>query len=233
MQNKVTVLVAESEAGERDSIAAALQAAGCRPLTAESGSNAEAMITSHCPDAMLLDRSLSDMDGLDVLRTVRQWSDIPIIILSARSRSTEKEEARALDMGADDYIMKPVGALRLLARLRAALRHSMKMETGHDLPAGLLQHGDLTINLAQRSVAISGKELHLTQNEYRIVLLLAKHPGEVLTYSNIIGQVWGHFAVDDRQILRVNMANIRKKMERDPSHPEYIVTEVGVGYRMP
>jgi two-component system KDP operon response regulator KdpE len=230
MQNKSTVLIAESNPETSNSISSALLANGYRPLAAENGSTAISMISSHCPDIVLLDQALPDMEGLEVLRTVRQWTRLPIIILSPRGN--ENEEVKALDMGADDYIMKPFGFSELLARIRMALRHSVKMETGDDVSDGILQCGGLTIDLMQHSVAVDGRKVHLTQNEYRIVLLLAKHPGKVLTYSDIIEQVWGHFAVDDRQILRVNMANIRKKIERDPADPKYIVTEIGVGYRM-
>lgn len=230
MQNKSTVLIAENEAGFSSSVSAMLQAGGYRALTAENGSTAISMISSHCPDIVLLDSGLPDMDGLDVLQAVRKWSGIPIIIFS--EHSDENEEVKALDMGADDYIMKPFGSSELLARIRTALRHSIKMETGEDITTGTLQRGRLVINLAERAVTADGRSVHLTQNEYKIVLLLAKHCGEILTYSYIIEQVWGHFAADDRQILRVNMANIRRKMEPNPAEPKYIVTEVGVGYRM-
>lgn len=224
------MLIAENDTKVSNTISSALQENGYRPLTAENGNTAISMISSHCPDIALLDQSLPDMDGLEVLKTVREWARLPIIILSARG--SETEEVKALDMGADDYILKPFGSSELLARIRMALRHSVKMETGDDVSDGILRNGNLTIDLMQHSVMVDGKKVHLTQNEYRIVLLLAKHPDKVLTYSEIIGQVWGHFAADDRQILRVNMANIRKKIERDPASPKYIVTEIGVGYRM-
>lgn len=230
MQNKSTVLIAENDAEISDSISSTLAENGYRPLTAENGNTAISMITSHCPDIALLDQALPDMEGLDVLKTVREWTRLPIIILS--SRGNENEEVKALDMGADDYIAKPFGFSELLARIRMALRHSVKMETGGDISDGVLHCGGLTVDLLQRCVTVEGKKVHLTQNEYRIVLLLAKHAGKVMTYSDIIEQVWGHFAADDRQILRVNMANIRKKIECDPAEPRYIVTEIGVGYRM-
>lgn len=229
MQNKSIVLIAEHDAETSDSLSSALAENGYRPLTAENGNTAISMITSHCPDIALLDQALPDMEGLDVLKTVREWTGLPIIILSARG--SEKEEVKALDMGADDYIAKPFGCCELLARIRTALRHSVKMETG-GVSDGVLHCGGLTIDLLQHSVAADGRKIHLTQNEYRIVALLAKHPGQVLSYADIIAQVWGHFAADDRQILRVNMANIRKKIERDPADPKYILTEIGIGYRM-
>ncbi|HEX3016223.1 MAG TPA: response regulator transcription factor [Caproicibacter sp.] len=230
MQNKLTVLIAESETENSTSAANMLQSNGYRVLSAENGNTAISMISSHCPDILLLDLDLPDMKGLDVLLSVRKWSGIPIIILS--SCSDEDQEVKALDMGADDYIMKPFGFSELLARIRTALRHSIKMETGEDVSTGILQRGQLTVNLSRRRATVEGRDIHLTQNEYKIVLLLAKHPGQVLTYAYIIEQVWGHFAADDRQILRVNMANIRRKIEQNPAEPKYIITEVGVGYRM-
>lgn len=229
MQNKSIVLIAEHDAATSDTIYSTLAENGYRPLTAENGNTAISMISSHCPDIALLDQSLPDMEGLDVLKTVRAWTGLPIIILS--SRGNESEEVKALDMGADDYISKPFGNCELLARIRAALRHSVSMVTG-GVSDGVLHCGGLTIDLLQHSVTVDGRKVHLTQNEYRIVTLLAKRPGKVLTYADIIGQVWGHFAAEDRQILRVNMANIRKKIERDPAKPQYILTEIGVGYRM-
>ncbi|MCI1956035.1 MAG: response regulator transcription factor [Oscillospiraceae bacterium] len=231
MQNKSTVLVAENQAHAGDPVCATLKAGGYRALTAENGSTAISMIASHCPDLVLLDSGLPETGGLDVLQTVRKWSEIPIIVF-ASDQGGEDEEVKALDMGADDYLMKPFGSSELLARIRTALRHSIKMETGENVSAGCLRRGRLTMDLARHSVTVGGRKIHLTQNEYKIVLLLAKHCGQVLTYSYIIEHVWGHFAADDRQILRVNMANIRRKMEPNPAEPEYIVTEIGVGYRM-
>lgn len=230
MQNRSTVLVAENDPNDREAISLALQENGYRPLTAENGTAAVSMISSLCPDVALLEQDLPDIEGLEVLKAVRQWTRLPIIILS--SRRNEKEEVRALDMGADDYLTKPFGYPELLARIRMAQRHSVKMELGDAAADGILQNGDLTIDLIRRTVTSGGKEIHLTQNEYRILLLLAKQPGKILTYAEIIKHVWGHFAADDRQILRVNMANIRKKIESDPANPKHILTEVGIGYRM-
>lgn len=230
MQNRFTVLVAEHDAETRDAISSVLQANGYRPLPAENGAAAVSMISSLCPDVILLEQELPDMEGLEVLKKVRSWTGLPILILS--SRGSEKEEVRALDMGADDYLRKPFGYSELLARIRMAQRHSVKMEYGDDAKNGILKNGGLVIDLLRRIVTMEGKEIHLTQNEYRILLFLAKQPGKVLTYEEIIKHVWGHFAADDRQILRVNIANIRKKIESNPADPKYILTEIGIGYRM-
>lgn len=230
MQNKPTVLITEDDSELRSFLSSTLQADGYRTLTAANGGSALSMISSHCPDIVLLNLGLPDMDGLEILSSVRKWSDVPIVILS--SRTDENSVVRALDMGADDYIVKPVRTPEFLARIRAALRHGARMGAGPGLAADRLVCGQLTVDLGQRSVSVAGRGVHLTQNEFKIVLLLAKHAGEILSYSYILEHVWGNFAADDRQILRVNMANIRRKIERDPSSPRYILTEVGVGYRM-
>lgn len=231
MNNKATVLIVEDETGISNFMSTILQANGYRPLTAENGATAISMISSHCPDVVLLDLGLPDMDGLEVLRFLRKWSKgVPVLVVSARGG--EDEKVRALDMGADDYIMKPFGSSELLARIRTAVRHSVKMESGQDIAQGKLAIGGLLVDFDRHSVSVEGRDCRLTQNEFKIVSLLAKHAGQVLTYSYIVGQVWGHFAAGDRQILRVNMANIRRKIERNPAEPRYIVTEVGVGYRM-
>ncbi len=230
MQNKPTVLIAEDDDGLRSSLSSTLQADGYRTLTAENGGSALSMISSHCPDIVLLNLGLPDMDGCDVLASVRKWSDVPIVVLS--SRNDENSVVRTLDAGADDYIAKPFRPQELLARVRTAMRHGARMDNAAGPAAGKLVCDDLTVDFAQRFVTVADREIHLTQNEFKIVLLLARHPGEVLTYSYILEHVWGNFAADDRQILRVNMANIRRKIERDPAEPRYILTEVGVGYRM-
>ena len=230
MQNKPTVLITEDDSELRSFLSSTLQADGYRTLTAANGGSALSMISSHCPDIVLLNLGLPDMDGLEILSSVRKWSDVPIVILS--SRTDENSVVRALDMGADDYSVKPVRTPEFLARIRAALRHGARMGAGPGLSADRLVCGQLTVDLGQRSVSVGGRAVHLTQNEFKIVLLLAKHAGEVLSYSYILEHVWGNFAADDRQILRVNMANIRRKIERDPSNPRHILTEVGVGYRL-
>lgn len=230
MTNKATVLIVEDETAISNFISTILTANDYRTLRTETGASAISMVSSHCPDVVLLDLGLPDMDGLKVLKAVRNWSGIPIIVVSARGNEEEKVEA--LDLGADDYITKPFGTSELLARIRTAIRHSLKMETGEDIPGSLYIKGGLRIDFDKRIVIVDGTDVHLTQIEFKIVALLAKHAGSVLTYAFIINQIWGHFAQSDRQILRVNMANIRRKIERNPAEPKYILTEVGVGYRM-
>jgi Response regulators consisting of a CheY-like receiver domain and a winged-helix DNA-binding domain len=230
MINKATVLIVEDEEAIANFISTVLTANGYRTINAATGSSAVSLITSHCPDLILLDLGLPDMDGLEVLKQTRAWSGIPIIVVSARGEEQQKVEA--LDFGADDYITKPFGSSELMARIRTAIRHGIKMETGEDFPEGKFTRGDLTIDFQKRIVMVDGKDVHLTQIEFKIVTLICKHAGQVLTYSFILNQVWGHFAQNDRQILRVNMANIRRKIEKNPAEPRYILTEVGVGYRM-
>ncbi len=230
MNNKTTVLIVEDEAETSEFISSFLKESGFRAVAAASAETAISMFSSHCPDVVLLDLSLPDMDGFGVLKTLRQWSEVPTIILSACA--DEAVKVRAFDSGADDYMVKPVGRQELLARIRAAIRHSIKMETGENVSEGRLVRGDLVVDFEKHAVLVDGSDVHLTQNEFRIVSLIAKHSGQVLTYSYLLEQIWGHFAACDRQILRVNMANIRRKIENDPSQPKYIVTEVGVGYQM-
>ena len=167
------------------------------------------------------------MDGLGIIRQVRAWSKMPIVVVSARDR--ERDKVEALDLGADDYITKPFGTSELLARIRAALRH---MQGENAQACDRFVCGGLTIDFFKRRIYVDGEEAHLTQNEYKIVTLLAKYAGRVLTYDFIIQHVWGPHAQRDNQILRVNMANIRRKLEKNPASPAYISTEIGVGYRM-
>lgn len=231
MNNKPSVLIVEDETQTSSLIAEALRENGYRPLLAENGRAAMSMISSHCPDVVLLNLGLPDMDGLDVLRFLRKWSaGIPVLIISGRS--AERDKVRALDTGADDYIVKPFGCAELVARIRTAMRHSIKMESGRDVVQGTLTVGGVTVDFNRRCVLVAGENRRLTQNEFKIVSLLATHSGQVLSYSYIIGQIWGRFAADNRQILRVNVANIRRKMERDPAHPRIILTKAGVGYQM-
>mgnify|MGYP003235026752 FL=1 len=187
------------------------------------------MIPSHCPDLILLDLGLPDMDGIEILKKIREWSAVPVIVVSARGEESDKVEA--LDLGADDYISKPFGTSELLARIRTALRHSSK-NNGGAVNNDVFSTKGLTIDFDKRKITVDGKDVHLTQIEFKIVSLLAKSAGRVLTYDYIITELWGPYAVKDNQILRVNMANIRRKLEKNPASPEYIFTEVGIGYRM-
>ncbi|WP_312642134.1 response regulator transcription factor [Hydrogenoanaerobacterium sp.] len=230
MANKVTILIVEDERAISNFISTVLTANGYRTIKTETGRETLSLITSHCPDVVLLDLGLPDMDGLEVLKSVREWSNIPIIIVSARGY--EREKVEALDLGADDYITKPFGTSELLARIRTALRHNSKPETGDSVPSTKFTTGGFAIDFDKRMVWVDGTDIHLTQIEYKIVALLCRCAGRVLTYDSIIEQIWGPFAAGDNQILRVNMANIRRKIEKNPAEPRYILTEVGVGYRM-
>lgn len=231
MKNKQTILIIEDENTICNFISTTLTANDYKVLKASNGKEAISSFSSYCPDVILLDLGLPDMDGLDVLKKIRTWSSVPIIIVSARDQ--EKEKVTALDLGADDYITKPFGTSELLARIRTAIRHNIKMETGKEFPTDFFKAKDLTIDFNKRIVTLGDKEIHLTQIEFKLVALLAGNAGKVLTYDYIIKKIWGPFSdVKDNQILRVNMANIRRKLEQNPADPQYIFTEVGVGYRM-
>ena len=231
MKNKQTILIIEDENTICNFISTTLVANDYKVLKTTNGMEAISSFSSYCPDVILLDLGLPDMDGLDVLKQIRSWSSVPIIIVSARDQ--EKEKVTALDLGADDYITKPFGTSELLARIRTAIRHNIKMETGKEFPTDLFKAKDLTIDFNKRIVYVGTKEIHLTQIEFKLIALLAGSAGRVLTYDYIIKKIWGPFSDSkDNQILRVNMANIRRKIEENPADPQYIFTEVGVGYRM-
>lgn len=228
--NKETILIVEDEQPIAHVLSTILQANGYHTLQAETGSLARSIINSHCPNLILLDLGLPDMDGLELLSWLRSWSGVPVLIVSAREEEGQKVEA--LDVGADDYITKPFGTSELLARIRTALRHQAKLDSGDELPRGSYTVKDLTVDFERRQVTMAGQLIHLTQIEYKIVELIARRPGRVLTYDYIISRIWGPYATDNNRILRVNMAHIRRKLEPNPAEPYYIRTEIGVGYRM-
>ena len=229
IRNKI--IIVEDDPGISKYLQAALRGHDYEPMLATDGKTALEMIASHCPDLLLLDLGLPDMDGSEIIRSVRSWSRMPIIVISARS--AELDKAAALDMGADDYLTKPFGTVELLARIRTALRHTRTDGTSDGLAmTGEYHVGDLCIDYNKHRVFLAGEDTHLTPNEYKIVALLGKYAGKVLTYDYLIKQIWGPKAKADNQILRVNMANIRRKIEKNPASPEYIFTEIGVGYRM-
>ncbi len=231
MNIKDKVLVVEDEKSISGFIRAILSSNGYDVIIARSGSEAFSMISSHCPDLVVLDLGLPDIDGMQIIETVRQWTQLPIIVVSARSY--ERDKVAALDKGADDYITKPFGAAELLARVRVAIRHTRSGLVNETLAStGKFTAGELTIDYDKHQVLISGENVHLTQNEYKIVALLGKCAGKVLTYDFIMKELWGPQSKGSNQILRVNMANIRRKIEKNPAEPQYIFTEVGVGYRM-
>ena len=199
-------------------------------LYANTGKQGLETARSRCPDIILLDLGLPDIDGCSIIQEVRTWTSTPIIVISART--AEREKVAALDLGADDYITKPFGTSELLARIRASLRHSNRLLTDSTFYIRSYKHKDMTLDFSKRLLTIHGKPIHLTPIEYKIVAYLAQNSGKVITYAAILANVWGPYADDDNKILRVNMANIRRKIEQDPAQPQYIFTEVGVGYRM-
>ena len=227
--NKCRILVIEDDIGIANFIQTMLIGAGYQVLHAADGATAQMLINSHCPDLVILDLGLPDMDGVKIIQQVRAWSRMPIVVVSARTQ--EKDKVAALDIGADDYITKPFGSEELMARIRTALRHAAG--TMSDTPlTGAFRAGSLVVDYDKRRVFVDEQDARLTQNEFRIVALLSRYAGRVLTYDHIIKEVWGPNSSGDNQILRVNMANIRRKIERNPAEPAYIFTEIGVGYRM-
>jgi two-component system, OmpR family, KDP operon response regulator KdpE len=234
MNNQPLILIVEDEDGICNFISAILTSNEFNVIKAKKGRDAVSMAASSCPDLILLDLGLPDMDGVEVLKTIRQWSALPVIVVSARGH--EREKVEALDLGADDYITKPFGTAELLARIRTALRHNQRVLSENQSAVSKITTGKLEIDYEKRIVTVGGNEVHLTPIEYKIIVLLSKHIGKVLTHDFIIKEVWGPYAADsgesERQALRVNMANIRRKLEINPAEPEYVVTEVGVGYRM-
>lgn len=230
MSTKATILVVEDEPNICNMIATTLATNHYKVITCRTGKEAIALIPSHCPEIVLLDLGLPDIDGLEVIKQVRDWYTMSIIVISARV--DERSKVIALDAGADDYITKPFGTSELLARIRTALRHNLKVEAKNVSKSNIFKCKDLIIDFNKHLVIVRGNEVHLTQIEYKLVSLLATNSGRVLTYDYIITKIWGPYAVKDNQILRVNMANIRRKLELNPVEPEYILTEIGVGYRM-
>ncbi len=229
MASKRVVMVVEDDASVRSYISTILMTNGYSVVTAEDGRSALSLISSYNPDLILLDLGLPDMDGMEVLRQVRQWSATPILVISARTQ--EREKVEALDAGAGDYIVKPFGTEELLARIRVTLRYTERMIQGA-MVSDVYAVGGLRVDFGKRVVTVDDKDIHLTQIEFKILALLCKDAGRVLTYEYICRNVWGPYSSRDNQILRVNVANIRHKIEKNPAQPQYILTEVGVGYRL-
>lgn len=227
MKKNNTVLIVEDDKSICNFLAVILESNGYRPLVAETGKAALSMAASYCPQLMLLDLGLPDMDGLDVLDTVRQWTYMPVIIVSAQGQEVQK--VAALDKGADDYVTKPFSNAELLARMRSVLRRPALVQM--EMSTGIIHVGNLSVDTQCHIVTVDGREVHLTPIEYRIVHMLASGAGRVFTHERMLKALWGPHS-DDPQILRVNMANIRRKIEKNPADPQYILTEIGVGYRM-
>ena len=231
MNIREKILVVEDEKSIAHFISTVLNNNGYEAMRARTGQEALSMVSSHCPDLIILDLGLPDMDGMDLLRKIRSWSGLPVVVVSARSH--ERDKVMALDLGADDYLTKPFGTAELLARVRTAIRHTRTVSANSEIAQqGTYSVGELVVDFNKHQALVRGENVKLTQSEFRIVALLAKHAGKVLTYDFIMKELWGPRAGSDNQILRVNMANIRRKIEENPAEPKYLFTEVGVGYRI-
>jgi two-component system KDP operon response regulator KdpE len=224
----IRILVIEDEPQMQKFLRTSLAAEGYRVHEAGTGKEGVEIARTHNPDLVLLDLGLPDMEGMDVARSVRGHSAKPIIVISARGQ--EEDKVRALDAGADDYLTKPFGTRELMARIRVALRHAARSTEERTEP--ILRIGDLEIDLDKRRVLSSGKEVHLTPNEYKLFAYLMKHAGKVLTHRQLLKEVWGAAYASQTHYLRVYMVQLRHKLEKDPARPRYLVTEPGVGYRL-
>jgi two-component system KDP operon response regulator KdpE len=220
------VLVIEDEPQMLRFLRPALQGHGYRMVEASTGKDGLVQASTRSPDVILLDLGLPDLDGLEVTRRLREWTQMPIVVISARGR--EDDKVAALDAGADDYVTKPFGVLELLARLRVALRHASRAGVAETAP---LTVGALEIDFEKRRVTREGEIVHLTPIEYRLLTELARNAGKVLTHSHLLRQVWGPGYAQQSHYLRVYMAQLRRKLETDPARPRYLLTEAGVGYR--
>ncbi len=222
---KPRVLVVDDEPPIRRFLRASLSAHGYEIFEAADGAQALTAVIAHRPDLLILDLGLPDMQGVEVTRRLREWSKIPIIILSVRDHESDK--IAALDAGADDYLTKPFGIGELLARMRVALRHAAQPD---EQPVFTVE--DLTVDLTRRVVMLGGREVTLTPTEYDILRVLVTNAGKVMTHHQLLREVWGVGYEKETQMLRVNISNLRRKIEADPTRPRYILTEPGVGYRM-
>lgn len=228
--NKTSILVVEDDAPVRNLITTTLKVHDYRYLTAPNGERAILEASSHNPDIVLLDLGLPDMDGMEVIRKIRSWSNMPIIIISAKCEDADKVDA--LDAGADDYLTKPFSIEELLARLRVTQRRLSVMKSEASAEDSVFINGDLRIDYAAGCTYLGERELHLTPIEYKLLCLLSRNVGKVLTHTFITQKIWGASWENDIASLRVFMATLRKKLESDPQSPQYIQTHIGVGYRM-
>ena len=225
---EVTVLLIEDEPEIRRFLRTTLPAHGFRLYKAATGKDGLTEAQARNPDLILLDLGLPDLEGTEVIRQVREWTATPIIVLSARDQ--EQVKVAAFDLGADDYVTKPFGVDELLARMRAALRHASRSSTDVGEPVFTL--GELKVDLGRRQVFLSGKETHLTPIEYKLLTTLIRYAGKVMTHRQLLKEVWGPLHVNEGHYLRVYMRQLRNKLEKSPAHPRYLVTELGVGYRL-
>jgi len=227
MPDPVVVLI-EDEPQIRRFLRATLTGQGYRLFEASSGADGLVDVGSRQPDVVIVDLGLPDTDGLDVIRRIREWTDVPIIVLSARGQ--ERDKVAALDAGADDYVSKPFGAGELLARIRVALRHTAG--ASHEGDNAVFKVGELQVDLLRRQVLVSSKEIHLTPMEYKLLTMLVRHAGKVVTHQQLLREVWGPAHTEQAHYVRVYMAHLRHKLEAQPARPRYLLTEAGVGYRL-
>jgi len=223
-----TVLVIEDEAPVRHFLRTTLSAHGFQVFEAQTGQDGLAQALARNPEIILLDLGLPDLDGLEVTRKLREWSSVPVIVISARDQ--EPDKVAALDLGADDYVTKPFGAKELLARMRVALRHAAR--GSGEKEESIFIAGDLRVDLSRRLVFVADKEVHLTAIEYKLLTTLVRHAGKVLTHRQLLKDVWGPLHTEDAQYLRVYVRQLRNKLEATPAHPRFLLTELGVGYRL-
>lgn len=228
--NKTSILIVEDDKAVRNLMTTTMKANGYAFHTAETGESAILQAVSAKPDVMILDLGLPDIDGVEIIKKVRTWTNNPIIVVSARSEDRDKIDA--LDAGADDYLTKPFSIDELLARIRVAVRKMNYDNSAASKDSAVFRNGSLKIDYAAGCVYLDGTEVHLTPMEYRLLCLLAKNVGKVLTHNFILHEIWGSASESDTPSLRVFMATLRKKIEKDPSDPVYIQTHIGIGYRM-
>jgi two-component system KDP operon response regulator KdpE len=221
------ILLIEDEPQMRRFLRVTLQSHGYRLIETPTGQEGLMQATTRNPDVVLLDLGLPDMDGIDITKRFREWSEVPIIVISAREQ--EEDKIKALDAGADDYLTKPFGAGELLARIRVALRHKTLQQTGQK---EVFTADDLKVDLAKRQVFLNDREIHLTPIEYRLLSVLIKNAGKVVTHTQLLKEVWGPVYTEQQQYLRVYMAQLRRKLEADPARPKFLINEPGIGYRL-
>ena len=227
---RTRVLVVEDDEGICSYLTAILPREAYEVCRAATGEEALTLTSSQCPDLILLDLGLPDVDGNRIIERLRQWTQVPIVVISARS--LEEDKAKALDLGADDYLVKPFGEVELKARMRAALRHRQTNARHPVSPDGAAHIRDLTIDYDRKRAYMGERDAMLTPNEFRILAILGRSAGEIVTYRELLRELWGPYTGTDNKILRVHMAAIRRKIEPNPGEPQYIFTEAGLGYRL-
>ena len=226
-EKSIQIVVIEDEPEIRKFLKAVLSSHGFEPTFTENAKEGLKVITVHPPEIIILDLGLPDIDGLEVIRTIREWSAMPIIVLSARGKEQDKVEA--LELGADDYLTKPFGAAELLARLKVALRHT---HNSGQIASPIFETGGLKVDLEKRQVFVASDEIHLTPTEYKLLAILVKHTGKVVTQSQLLKEVWGRHSTENSHYLRIYTQHLRQKLGDDSMQPKYIITEAGVGYRL-